>query len=52
MPTKVHLSTAILLVPGKVYKEKQWKDLEFISTFTQIVKVKNDDFIFFWKNEK
>jgi hypothetical protein len=33
MPTKVFLSMAILLMPAKVYKEKQWKDFEFISTF-------------------
>jgi hypothetical protein len=36
MPTKIDLSMAILLVPSKVYKEKQWKDFEFISTFTHI----------------
>jgi len=36
MPIKVFLSMAILLVPNKVYKEKQWKDLEFISTFTHM----------------
>ncbi len=36
MPTKVFLSMAILLVPTKVYKEKQWKDFEFISTFTHM----------------
>jgi len=27
---------AILLVPSKVYKEKQWKELEFISAFTHM----------------
>jgi hypothetical protein len=36
MLTKAHLSVAILLVPNKVYKEKQWKDLQFISTFTHM----------------
>ncbi len=36
MPTKVYFVHGYSFSASKVYKEKQWKDFEFISTFTHI----------------